>query len=189
MCCDVYSLVRDYFFARETELDFLTESADLEEDEKCMLFRKLLIPKGVSSSDYFDFSMYLYDCPPTLGGRNLPFKICFPCKELENKFISTQEIDVAAVKKKVKLDLCPPIKITFQYTPVEKEDMVNKHHFSLKFVDNKGHVYERNTHETSEKNLARHLATEIMFKIAVFDLLKCTKWNTQKDSLLFAFAR
>ena len=188
MCCDVYSLVRDFFFARETELDFLSESATLDEDEISMLLGRLLIPSGVSSTDYFDFSMYLYDCPPTKGGRGLPFKVCFPCKELENRLISTQDLGLGTENKKYKLELNPPIWICFKYTPVNNEKMVNMHHFSLNFTDNVGHVYQRNTKNISEKNLARHLVTDILYKIVVRDVSKCVKWDHDKDSQLFSQA-
>jgi hypothetical protein len=183
MCCELYALVREFFFVRETQIDINSLPPGIDEDT---VKKNLFIQAGSSSTDFFDFSMYLYDCPPERIASRLPFKFYLPCKELENKKIT--ESDISCLRSKVKLDLLPPIRMSFRFDPVKESDLVNMHHFTLFFQDSAGHEYKRNGATSSEKNLARHFIAKWLWPFVIRNSSDCKAWNREDDPKLFAFS-
>lgn len=183
MCCNLYELVHNFFFVRETSVD-ITQIQDVVDRDT--LIKECLIPQGTSSSDFFDYSMYLYNCPPERGGDRLCFQIYLPCKELENKDITVSDISSSCPGKS--FNLFPPIKMSFRYTPVKTATLVNMHHFSLFFRDENGHEYDRNRAKSSEKNFARHFVAKYLASFVILDNLNCREWNREDDAKLLAFS-
>lgn len=68
MCCELYALVREFFFVRESLIDLNNLPPGIDEDT---VKKNLFIQAGSSSTDFFDFSMYLYDCPPEKNRKTI----------------------------------------------------------------------------------------------------------------------
>ena len=133
--------VKDYFFIRETEENLY----ELEADD----FIRKIIPSNTSSTDIFEFSIFLYGYynEEHLGIRNQTQ--CFPLYLQANILYERQ------IYFKDEYFM-----LSFYHFPTSD----NYWHFQLYTLDNNNIKIPRNTKKTHDKNLAKFIAREYIKK-------------------------
>lgn len=173
MPSNVYELVQSFFFVRKIRENF-EKFLDAGIDKETV-FKDVVIGQGTSSADVFDFSMYLYDCPPEKGGCVMPFEVYFPCDKLETVF---------NLPKKDFPSLNPPIKMSFQYKPVIDKSELNLHHFTLCFYDNNNCQYQKKCTK-AQKTFVKKCVIRYLCEVMLQETVPNRLWNRKKDEELF----
>lgn len=182
MHSDLFKLVQECLFVRETDADFQKVN-NLVHDEDTA-FKKIVIGSKTPSTDLFDFSMYLYDCPPEKGGRNLQNKVYFPCKKM-NKIFNRNDIVHENVAV---LNLCAPIEMSFLYKPIISDTELNLYHFSLCFTDANGCLYGRNNATNAQRSFAKKCACAYLRNVMLVQACGCKAWDKKNDKKLYKFS-
>lgn len=176
MLSDVQGLVQKNLFVRKTRKDYQSFSHDIDDEDTA--FKKLVIGEGTSSTDLFDFSMYLFDCPPEKGGRDMLYEVYFPCEKLIKSF---GEKDVGDLK-----GLSLPVKMSFKYDPIITESEHNLYHFTLCFQDSNSCQYNRKKNTNSQQKFARIHACFYLRKVMRFKpQAPYCPWDKKNDKKLF----